>query len=318
MVSLSVIIATCGRPDRLDKVLERLQAGRALHGYPAEVIVADNHPDKTATAVVRRWQAGGFPVRRIETKPFNKAAALNAAIGAARTEWLAFTDDDCEPDPSWLVEGVAYAAESGLDVVAGRVAPGKVTFPLPVWLRRGRSGVVPWGTAFVHYEPMVCSGTIPQGARLPLGSNLFVRAFIFSRFGGYDERLWARCGRHALGCEDGEFAIRLQKLGVPMGFCSESLVIHPVHRERVSLKGFVGYAYSSGFREPIIFPAEVSRRWFLRLPRKAATGLAKAAVRMAAADPAGAVSAILDSAWALGELAAVLQGRHREVFRVGA
>jgi GT2 family glycosyltransferase len=263
MGSLTVIIATCGRPERLVRVLGCLRACAETLGATVPVIVADNHPQLSARRLTEGFDSGGrLQVKWIETPPFNKAAALNAAIRAAQTEWLAFTDDDTLPDPDWLREGLSCLQHAGWRVMGGRVTPGPDPANLPRWLRPGRTGRVPGIGVHVCYEPLAASGLLSRGTTAPFGANLFVHKDVFRQHGGYDEDLWRLCEKKwPLGSEDSEFGHRLKLRGEPIGYCRAALVVHPVNEDRASLSLHLRRAFCEGWRQPLVF-SEERRAWF--------------------------------------------------------
>jgi len=98
--TLSIVVPTYRRPDRLRSCLESL---RALD-YPGdrfEVIVVDDsdgspmldqmpeRPDTINVTLLKQPHAG-------------PAAARNTGAAQARGDYLAFTDDDCMPETGWL------------------------------------------------------------------------------------------------------------------------------------------------------------------------------------------------------------------------
>jgi len=117
MPAFSVIVPTFQRNELLAKCLECLAPGQqnraqmwtpnprtgvldqASDGFTYEVIVADDGRRSTAQAMIRekfpwaRWVAGP------RTGP---AANRNVGAEVAGGKWLAFTDDDCLPDSTWL------------------------------------------------------------------------------------------------------------------------------------------------------------------------------------------------------------------------
>lgn len=311
MINFSIIIATCGRPESLAAALDCVRAAAESAGGAHEIIVVDNHPDGTARGVVERGPAAPAEVRYLASRPRDKAAALNAGIAAARHGWLAFTDDDTLPDPAWLREGARVASRGEFRVFGGRVVAGIPDRPLPRWLAAGRSGRVPQVGALVAYDPAPSSGRLAPGATVPFGANIFVSRPVFAQHGGYDEGLWALCGRRALGAEDSEFGIRLVQRGEPIGYCREAVVVHPVRYDRCTLRSHLRLAYDYGWREPIVCFTPGQRlveAYRLKLLARLAW---RAAVDAARGDPAGAVDDIVRAVRCVGEVAGRLSPAYR-------
>lgn len=242
------------------------------HGAPDEIIVVDNSPTDPVGDHGPEGKKGcslqsavcGLPLRWLRSRPLNKCAALNVGIAAAANEWLAFTDDDCLPDENWLCAAEAFAVGSGLRCFGGRVSP-LLGGGMSKWLMPGRRGLGPAHGSIVRYEPEMVSGVVPRGRRKPLGANYFSRRDVFTDYGGYDEILWDRCGAAAIGCDDGEMMLRLDREAEPVGYCAEAVVMHPVYPERATLRGHLKAAFRLGYREPILSEATGKWRWTIRL-----------------------------------------------------
>ncbi len=273
----TVIIATCGRPERLKRNLEAVRRAVDAAGGRHRLIVADNGPAYSAESVVNEFAGSvSWPVRYLKTEPLNKTKALNAAIRVADTEWFAFTDDDTVPDPDWLRQAANFTGQNDCPMFGGRIVPGNTDTPLPWWLRPGKSGRFPYIIGvYVKYEPLARSGTIEGSMMAPFGANVFVKRDLFGIVGEYDENLWDLCRRCALGVEDSEFGHRLKRRGYRIGYCHEAVVVHPVHHDRCTLWQHIRFAYYFGWREPIVFPEENKKRfqWYrLRFACRALAG----------------------------------------------
>lgn len=135
-----VVVAVCtyNRHEPLATLLEGLLAnarrlsGRASIGF----VVVDDSADGNARPVVARYTdrfelGGHYRVSGRQNIALARNMALEAAMGLA--DWIAMTDDDCEPDPAWLESLLAIQRRTGADAVAGtmkrRVPPGS-----PRWL----------------------------------------------------------------------------------------------------------------------------------------------------------------------------------------
>ena len=318
-MNFTIIIATCGRPERLRRTLS--VAGEALRvaGGNQRLIVVDNGPMHPAGSIVREFGAvSGAAVTYLESEPRNKARALNVGIRAADTEWLAFTDDDTLPDAQWLASAAAFTAASGYRVFGGRIAPGAAEQPLPRWLVPGRSGRISQMGVFVEYAPRPDSGALEPSMPVPFGANVFAMRRVFEEHGGYDEALWRLCGRVPLGSEDSEFGIRVRERGERIGYCHEALVVHPVHHERCTLRSHLRLAYYYGWREPMIFfraDRPLFEKYYLRLVGSRAAGMVADFCRR---DPAGAADHLINSVRAVGHMVGRWTPAYRERARAMA
>jgi GT2 family glycosyltransferase len=312
-VEFTVVIATCNRPDRLPATLEAV--GGAIRGAGGRqgLIVADNGSARSARDAVEGFARNvSFPVRYLPCPPLHRSKAMNAGVQAAKTDWIAFTDDDTLPDPGWLKCAAAFAAGGACRIFGGRIVPEPATQPLPRWLRPGRSGRVPGHVIFVRYEPRKQSGILAQNEPVPFGANFFVHKDLFRRYGGFDERLWDLCGAAALGGDDTEFEIRVQKAGEPIGYCHEAVIRHPVHHERCNLWDQVRLAYRYGWRDPMVFfepnrPALEPYELKMLLSR-----LGRAPLDLAMGDAAGAVDDLLKAARSWGTMVCRWSRPYRE------
>jgi GT2 family glycosyltransferase len=119
-----VAVATYRRPRRLALLLDAL-AVQTLPAEAFEVVIAVDHPDPETEALIAE-RAGSFPTSlRAVTRPpgSGPSAARNTAWRASEAPLIAFTDDDCEPEPAWLATMLdASRAHSGA-VIQGPTSP---------------------------------------------------------------------------------------------------------------------------------------------------------------------------------------------------
>jgi glycosyltransferase involved in cell wall biosynthesis len=99
-------------------LLDALAAQRDAPTFEV-IVVDDGSEDDTAAVLARRSAAAPFPLRTITlAQPMGPAAARNAGWQATSAPFVAFTDDDCVPQPAWLAslfEGLRTA-----DIVQGQ------------------------------------------------------------------------------------------------------------------------------------------------------------------------------------------------------
>ncbi len=298
----TVIIATCNRPDRLLAALEATH--EAIKADDAEhcIVVSDNGTTRLAREGVDGFAATAeCKVEYVRSSPLDKSAALNAAIAAAGTEWLAFTDDDCTPTAAWLREGRRYAETAGLRVFSGRLQAGPVDFDLPKWLPAQSCDELPWSPAFVDYAPRNDDGVLNDSERVPFGANIFVQKSVYDEFGGYDEALWARCGSAALGSEDAEFAMRVRDRGLQIGYCHNALVVHPVFPERVTRDYYLKHIYHFGIREPF-FAADGEQAAYGYLIKSGVKSLCKSAASRLSGDRVASMREFMNATRDWGEI----------------
>ncbi|MER7435658.1 glycosyltransferase family A protein, partial [Pseudonocardia alni] len=94
---VTVVVATRNRPESLARCLRAVLAS----DHPAlSVVVVDNDPDDERTELAVR-AAGSDRVRYVREPRRGASIGRNRGLAEARTEIVAFTDDDTEVDPAW-------------------------------------------------------------------------------------------------------------------------------------------------------------------------------------------------------------------------
>lgn len=208
----SVVVPACARPEQLAECLARLASGAQTYSAENyEVIVTDDSRDDSVRDLVAtrfawaQWTAG--PRR-------GPAANRNHGAAAGRNEWIAFTDDDCLPDASWL----AALAEA---IAANQAHAAWEGATLPVGTQKFVNETAPLNT---------------HGGYL-WSCNLAVRRADFTALKGFDERF------AYASMEDVDFRERLKASGRSFGFAAKAAVCHP-WREQHSAKAFTRYRES--------------------------------------------------------------------------
>lgn len=127
-IRASVVVPTHDRPKLLDGCLRALIA-QDMNPASYEIIVVDDALSEGTHRYVRSLCDGGVSIRYLRTAGrCGPAAARNLGWRAALGDIVAFTDDDCLPDPMWLRAGIAgfvdgVAGVSGQTIVPLRDAP---------------------------------------------------------------------------------------------------------------------------------------------------------------------------------------------------
>jgi GT2 family glycosyltransferase len=118
-LTFSVIVPTYRRDAALGRCLDAL----ACQTFPRErfeVVVADDGSGNPPLDVIARFTSR-LSVTLVEASHGGPGAARNAAAARARGRFLALTDDDCEPLPTWLAALEATLRRDPHALVGGRV-----------------------------------------------------------------------------------------------------------------------------------------------------------------------------------------------------
>ena len=200
---VSVVVPTYRRAGLLDRCLAAL-AAQDLDPADYEILIADDAASAETRRQVEDWaRRAGPPVRYLPVhRAHGPAAARNVGWRRARGSIIAFTDDDCIPDPGWLKAGV-HAFTEGVTAVTGRV-------------------VVPLPEAPTDYERDAAG---LEGGEF-VTANCFVRRDILEQVGGFDERF------SAAWREDSDLHFTLLRHGGRIVRVPAALVVHPVRPAR--------------------------------------------------------------------------------------
>ena len=100
LFQFSIVVPTYNRPQYLARCLNAL----AQMTYPRdrfEVIVVDDGSAQSMAPTVAPFRAS-LNLTLIEQANGGPAKARNAGAAQAQAQYLVFTDDDCQPTPTWL------------------------------------------------------------------------------------------------------------------------------------------------------------------------------------------------------------------------
>lgn len=120
-----MIVPTYGRPVALQQCLQAL-AAQICPGVDLEVIVVnDGGPALDATGLSRLLPG----VRLLHQANAGPGAARNTGVAAASHPWLAFTDDDCRPEPRWAADFARALARYPDGLIGGHTINALTTNP---------------------------------------------------------------------------------------------------------------------------------------------------------------------------------------------
>jgi GT2 family glycosyltransferase len=224
---LTVAIATLDRPLSLARCLDALGAGSML---PRELVVVDQSSgDETEHLVTRRLRSV-MPVRYVRQLRRGLSASRNAAFRVASEPIIAMTDDDCFPDEGWVATLAESFRTAEVSAVSGRILPYGPDAP-GTYAVASREDTK--RTHFDRKSPPWLAGS---------GGNLAVRCHVWSRAGGFDERLGVgSCGQAA---EDMDFIYRMLAAGETILYEPRALVYH--ERQDVTRRMASRWSYGYG------------------------------------------------------------------------
>ncbi len=225
--SVSVIVPIYNGEADLPGLVERLLGQR----YPAdrvEYLLVDNGScDRTPDllqAAATTAASQNICLRALTYSTIQSSyAARNAGIAVATGDILAFTDADCQPEPSWLAALVQPFSDNSVGLVAGEIK----ALPSQNWLERyaDRQGTLSQHNTLNH-------------AFLPYGqtANLAVRAEVLGTVGLFRS--------HLTTGGDADLCWRIQQETKWQLVHAADAVVY--HRHRNTLKGLRSQWYRYG------------------------------------------------------------------------
>lgn len=209
---VSVVVASHQRPLRLLWLLNALEE-QTLPTPAFEVVIVHDYGAATAARVIDAHplaQAGRL--RHISIAPGSGSPPLQRNLGwrEARGPLVAFTDDDCRPDPAWLERMVAAAGGRPDALVQG------ATRPDPFEREVFRAPHV----RTLHLDPPTF------GAET---CNVLYGRALLERIGSFDER--------AVAGEDMDLGFRAREAGARHVGAPDAMIFHAV--KAVTLAGYI-------------------------------------------------------------------------------
>lgn len=200
---VSVVVPTHNRCRLLPRLVECLAADQGVKSFEL-IVVDDGSVDATSATLDELSTKATFPMRVVRRPVASGAAAArNVGWRLATAPVVAFTDDDCRPQPGWL--GRLLREFDDADIVQGRT-----TFDPADGVGRGPfSQVVAVETFSGNFET----------------SNIAYRRDLLAAVDGFDEEF----GGDSFG-EDVDLGWRAIEHGARTAFAADAVVIHDIKR----------------------------------------------------------------------------------------
>jgi GT2 family glycosyltransferase len=219
---VSVVIPTRNRPRAVASCLDALAEQSLPHGS-FEVIVVDDGSEPPLSLDPRCW-AANFDLKIIRQPNTGPAGARNRGVAEACGEFIAFTDDDCLPTPTWLEKLVDALREHPEALVGGSTFNG-----LKNDLFAETSQLIV-AMVYEHFN------RDPANAYFFASNNMACRKSEFLAVGGFDPSF-------CIASEDREFCDRWRMEGRRLVWLRDSLI---EHRHAQNLFGFARLHFRYG------------------------------------------------------------------------
>jgi succinoglycan biosynthesis protein ExoM len=254
-LAIDVCVCTYRRPAVVE-TLKPLAVQDARASVAMRVIVADNAPDTDAQeAICAAGQSLGLDLVYVHAPAKNISIARNACLAHARTDWIAFVDDDECPSRGWLSALIAEARRGNWDAVLG---PVQAVYPerAPAWLK---------AVDLHSTRPVWIDGAIETGYT----GNVLLRRDLIERAGLAFRKELGRTGG-----EDHDFFYRFRDAGGRIGFAPDALIHEPVPIERTKLSYLLRRNFRQGQTHARRLKHSQARASVLHMPLALAKALA--------------------------------------------
>ncbi len=235
--NISVIICTRNRAALLEKCLLSVEE-QTLAASSFEVLVVDNGSSDDTPLLLKNFSER-LPLTAIPEPVVGLSRARNTGWQAAKSNFIAFLDDDAMADPDWLASGLR-SFETVRPVPAAMTGPIRLTWEqsAPVWLTtdiQGCLGRLDFGADAREFG----------GTETLFGANCFFHRDILERFDGFNERL-GRLNTVLLSGEETLLQRQIENAGECLWYDPQASVRHWVPASRTTPGWFYRRYYWGG------------------------------------------------------------------------
>jgi len=201
-----VVVPSHARALRLRWLLNALDEQSLTPSRWEVVIVHDDADERSERALAEHGFSDDGRLRRFRLPPGTGSPSRQRNIGwrAAGAPLIAFTDDDCRPEPDWLERLLATAQDHPGAIVQGATRPD------------------PYETDALPMTPRVRTILVDPPGPYAQTCNILYPRDVLERVGGFDEAMPAPAG------EDTDLAVRARAAGAPYVGAPAAIVNHAV------------------------------------------------------------------------------------------
>jgi len=230
-ISIAIAICTYKRNDLLTRLLDALLicAGRVAARAVVGVVVVDDTKDGLARPVAEafadRFELGlQYRISGQQNISLARNLAVETAMGIG--DWVAMTDDDCEPPPQWLEALIDLQQRTGADAVTGRM------------VRRVPQGSPRWITA----QPFLELGVEERADAAPMESAATFNSMLSSEWLKAHPEIRFDPAMGVIGGEDMVFFRAARAAGLAIRFSKNGFVYENEPADRATF-GYQLYVY---------------------------------------------------------------------------
>ena len=229
---VTVVVCTYNRAEILKHCLHSLVEQDAAKNL-FEVIVVDNNSNDNTAEVSQRFVENNSNFRVIYEKEQGLSYARNRGFKAARTNHVAYLDDDARALRNYINRMIWVIDNFDFDAFGGRYVPWYL-FPRPKWF------LDKYGSNGYKLEKI----GILEDNFIDGGVSFFKKKALES-LGGFSTDLGMKGGKIAYG-EETNLQIKMRKSGLKIGFDPDLVVEHLVDNYKYNFCWFMKSAYANG------------------------------------------------------------------------
>lgn len=246
--SISVIIPTFNRSEKLVLVLEALNRQSLLPQNFEVLIVDNNSSDNTRNAVatfIKKYPH--LNILYLFERQGGLSFARNCGVQQSQSDIITFLDDDAVPHTDLLQTILSSYEDTSVGCVGGKIVP---SFPKDVKLPN-------WLTAiFNGYFSGFDLGTnqvkeLTEKDSFPYGANISFRKKAIISAGLFNPRL-GRCGKNLISGEEVEMCMRIYHMGWKILYNPHAVVKHLISPTRLKREYFLEHAKGEGSTKTLI------------------------------------------------------------------
>lgn len=248
MPKISAVICTYNRSQLLRGAIESL-LNQTLNRSEYEIIVVNNASTDNTSKVVNKFITDfkDFNIKYIFESEQGLSHARNAGFKNAKTDFVAYIDDDAKADKNWLKEAIKIIDEIKPDIFGGPIYPFYLT-EKPEW--------------FLDRYEIRTNGNDPRFLNeneYISGSNIIFKKKVLELLGGFDTNLGMNGEKLGYG-EETRLILKARDevKNVKIYYSPKIFVYHLVPEKKMRFGYFVEHNFAVGNRAKDIWQKEIT------------------------------------------------------------